>query len=213
MCPVGGLEPALRHVGDHRGDEGVAEPARDELGQELDARIVLAQRHVRPVLLRPPDRHDDRGLARAHEVAHLRPRQLLEEDGVRGLGGRSGRAGQRQAQHGRRGRCRSDGRSLARGGVIPSRDGCHHKPDPPFRDLQSRAGAKGWTKKPLRSLGANHVLFGGMMAPASATAMSCCHRRGVHGDGERGLAGVHARLERRRPAALPPTKSSRGSVA
>src|SRR5262245_45957093 len=62
---------------------------------------------------------------------------------------------------------------LARRGGLPSRDGGHDTPDPPIRDLRRREGAKEWTKSPLKCLGANHVLFGGMMAPASATAISC----------------------------------------
>src|SRR5713226_943964 len=35
------------------------------------------------------------------------------------------------------------------------------------------AHSKEWTKSPLRSLGSNHVLLGGMMWPASEAAMSC----------------------------------------
>src|SRR2546423_8546191 len=64
-----GAQAALGNVGDDRRDERVAERARDALGERLDARIVLAQRHVRSVLLGPADGHDDRRLPRLHERA------------------------------------------------------------------------------------------------------------------------------------------------
>ena len=51
--------------------------------------VVLAERHVRAVLLGAADRDDDRGLAGRQRVAHLGPGQLLELD--------AGRRGVRQA--------------------------------------------------------------------------------------------------------------------
>ncbi len=38
--------------------------------------------------------------------------------------------------------------------------------------------AKEWMTTPERSLGSNHVVFGGMMLPVSAMLMSCCIETG-----------------------------------
>ena len=62
------------------------------LGQHLDADVVLAQRHVRAVLLGAADRDEDRGRAAGDPVAELGPREILERDaGARRLRGRDGR--------------------------------------------------------------------------------------------------------------------------
>ena len=57
------VDAALGHVGDDRGDQRVAELSRDPAGQHLRAHVVLAEHHVRPVLLGAADRHQDRRLA------------------------------------------------------------------------------------------------------------------------------------------------------
>ena len=53
------LNIALRHIGHHRRDQGVAELARDEIRRVIDDELVLAEHHVRPVLLGAGGRDDD----------------------------------------------------------------------------------------------------------------------------------------------------------
>ena len=94
MWPVGGSIAAFGHVGEHRRDQRVAERARDALGQHARAHVVLAERHVRAVLLGAADRHDDRRLAGLDRIAHLGPRELLDQQARRRLrGGDVGRGG------------------------------------------------------------------------------------------------------------------------
>src|SRR5206468_787543 len=87
-----GLQTALGDVGDHRGDEGVAEDVRDALRQELDARVVFAEGHVRTVLLGAADRYQNRRLAALDRRPQLRPRERFEEYRVGRLRG-CGRGG------------------------------------------------------------------------------------------------------------------------
>ena len=86
------IDAALRHVGDDRRDERVAELARDPLGERRRARVVLAERHVRTVLLGAADRDDDGRRAGADARGELRPRELVEPDGRGRLRGRERRA-------------------------------------------------------------------------------------------------------------------------
>ena len=79
MCAGRRVDAAFGHVRDHRRDDRVAERARDLLGQRLDAHVVLAERHVRAVLLGAADRHDDVVLPARICVAQLGRRQVLEE--------------------------------------------------------------------------------------------------------------------------------------
>ena len=50
------------------------------LAKQLDAPIVLSERHSRTVLLGSADRDDDGGFARADFVSQFGPREILEED-------------------------------------------------------------------------------------------------------------------------------------
>ena len=163
--PRGRAEPALRHVRDHGGDEGIAEPAGDALGQDLDARIVLAERHVRPVLLRPPI-----GTMIVDFPARTRSRTSVHVSSSRKtVSGASApaRGVPASARHSTVA-VAADRMVFARARWRDFRHGTAAMINliRRSRDL-SIAGAKEWTKKPLSSLGSNHVLFGGMMAPAS----------------------------------------------
>ena len=62
--PLWVLDIALRHIGDDRRHQRIAERPRDFSRQHPHPYIVLAQRHLRAVLLGPADRHQDRRLAR-----------------------------------------------------------------------------------------------------------------------------------------------------
>ena len=50
--------------------------------------------------------------------------------------------------------------------------GPHARPGLRFRLL--RYSSNEWITTPERSLGSNHVVFGGMMLPVSAMLISCC---------------------------------------
>src|SRR5439155_11300644 len=63
----------------------------------MHALIMLAQRHVRAVLLGPADRNDDRRLAGSDLVAKLGPGQLLKKHCGR-LGARGRQADKEKAQ-------------------------------------------------------------------------------------------------------------------
>jgi hypothetical protein len=76
---------ALRHVGDDRRDDRVAEALGDALRQHLDACIVFAECDVGAALLGSADGDDDGGLARLNLVAQFGPGQVLKEYGFRGL--------------------------------------------------------------------------------------------------------------------------------
>ncbi len=80
--PARRIDAAFRHVGEHRRHQRVAEPARNLLGRMLDDEVVLAEHHVRTVLLRAAGRKDDGGLPGLDRVAHLGPCELLDEYGV-----------------------------------------------------------------------------------------------------------------------------------
>ena len=60
--------------------------------------IMLAQRHVRAVLLGPANRHYDRRLAEFDEVAQLGPGQLFEKNRIGGLALRRWPGGQQQTR-------------------------------------------------------------------------------------------------------------------
>ncbi len=74
------IDAALGHVGERRRHQRVAQRLRDLLRERRDPGVVLAERHVRPVLLGAADGHDDRRLARRDLRAQLGPRQIVEED-------------------------------------------------------------------------------------------------------------------------------------
>lgn len=69
---------SFRHVGHHRGHQRIAQPRGDAAGGVLDDHVVLAEHHVRPVLLRAAGGHDDRGVAIRQGIAHLDPGELLQ---------------------------------------------------------------------------------------------------------------------------------------
>ena len=52
------MDAALGHVRDHRRHQGVAEALCDAPGQHMGAHVVLAQHHVRAVLLGAADGHE-----------------------------------------------------------------------------------------------------------------------------------------------------------
>lgn len=68
------------HISQHRRDDGIAERRGDLAGQRLDARIVLAQRHVRPILLGAAHWNDDRGRAGLQAIPHFSPGEILKID-------------------------------------------------------------------------------------------------------------------------------------
>ncbi len=68
------------HISQHRRDDGIAERGGDLAGQRLGARIVLAQRHVRPILLGAAHGNDDRGRAGLQAIPHFSPGEILEID-------------------------------------------------------------------------------------------------------------------------------------
>ena len=69
--------------GQHGIDQRVAEILRDPLRTIAGNEIVLADRHVRAVLLAAADK-DDRGtLAGGDRVAHFRPGQVVDPDRAR----------------------------------------------------------------------------------------------------------------------------------
>src|SRR5258706_3633424 len=80
---VGGgrIDRALGHIGDHGCYERVAQGSGDLPGEELHARVVLAQHHVGTVLLGAADGDDDGRFSRLGGVPHLGPGEVLEEDG------------------------------------------------------------------------------------------------------------------------------------
>ena len=87
----GGLvDGAFGHVSQYRRDERVSQPGGDLAGEQTYTNIVLANRHVRTVLLSTADRQDDRGLARGDKVAQFGPGQILDKY-VRRAGGARGR--------------------------------------------------------------------------------------------------------------------------
>ena len=59
-------------------DDGVAQRVGDAVGQDVRAHVVLAQHHVRAVLLGAADRHDDGGGAVRDALAQLDAGQRLE---------------------------------------------------------------------------------------------------------------------------------------
>ncbi len=85
--PGRGIDPSLGDVGDDRRHQRVAQRARDLLGERTRANVVLAERHVRAVLLGSADGHEDRGRAGGDPVAQLGPGEVLDEYAARGCGG------------------------------------------------------------------------------------------------------------------------------
>src|SRR5262249_43416120 len=75
----------LRDIRYHRRNERVPKCSSDLFGQIADSRIVLAERHMRAVLLGAADRNDDCRLAGAHQIAQLDPSQLFEKHRLRCL--------------------------------------------------------------------------------------------------------------------------------
>ena len=63
------IDPALRDVGHDRRHQRIAERRGDLFGQCPDAGVVLAQHHVRPVLLGAADRNESRRLVGLDRVA------------------------------------------------------------------------------------------------------------------------------------------------
>ena len=59
---------------------------------------------------------------------------------------------------------------------------------------------KRWTKRPERSFGSNQVDFGGIVAPASAIAMTSEICVGIHREGDRAAPRAHALLQLARAA-------------
>ena len=49
---------------------------------------------------------------------------------------------------------------------------------PTFLNLPGKAQESLWIARPLRSLGSNQVVFGGIMFPESAMSISCCIETG-----------------------------------
>ena len=86
MCAVGGDDrPRARRRS--TGATSALPSARAIFSDSaFDAHVVLAERHVRPVLLGAADRDDDGRLAGADQVAQLGPREILEQHRRRGLG-------------------------------------------------------------------------------------------------------------------------------
>ncbi len=66
------IDVALGHIGDHRSDQRIAERGGDASGEDVDPHVVLAEHHLRPVLLRPADGNDDRRPARRDRGLPLR---------------------------------------------------------------------------------------------------------------------------------------------
>ena len=74
---------ALRNIGQHGSHQRVAQLAGDLAGQRLHPYIVLAQRHMRAVLLGAADGHDDGGRAGLQRIAHFSPSEIFEIDAAR----------------------------------------------------------------------------------------------------------------------------------
>ncbi len=68
------IEAALGYIGQHGRDKGRSQGCGDLAGQQLDPEIVLADRHMRPVLLGAADRHDRDRLAGGELIAQFGPR-------------------------------------------------------------------------------------------------------------------------------------------
>ena len=81
-------DAAFRHVGHHRCHQCVAKRKRNFLGQNLDPDVMLAEHHVRPVLLGASDRNDDRPPSGADLIPELARGQLIEKHRLRRLGER-----------------------------------------------------------------------------------------------------------------------------
>lgn len=96
------IDRTFGHVGHHRRDQRIAELPRDALGEQAHAHVVLAQRHVRTVLLGAADRYQRDRAAGRDAVAQLGPGQLLKMDRRRLRGtGRQRRDRQREGDPGR----------------------------------------------------------------------------------------------------------------
>ncbi len=109
---AGRIDAALGRVSDNGRDQCVAETARDGIRIGCDADIVLADRHVGTVLLRPAGGNDDGGLSRGHQIADFLPGESLQKDRVRGLRG----GGTGKAKHG-------DREQVSDHGGLPQRTG------------------------------------------------------------------------------------------
>ncbi len=115
---LGRVDAAFGHVGDGRGHDGVAQRVGDAVGQHVRAHVVLAQHHVRAVLLGAADGHDDGGAAVRDALAQLDAGQRLEVVG-REPGGRHGAGGGDGERGEEGGGARKDGKGRASG---------HHHP-------------------------------------------------------------------------------------
>ena len=80
---AGRCDAAFGHVGHHRRHQRIAQFGGDAPGQRLRAKVVLAQRHVRAVLLDPADRDDDGALPLAQCRAYVVAAQFLQMDAGR----------------------------------------------------------------------------------------------------------------------------------
>ena len=70
------IDGALRHKRDNRRHQRIAHGARDALGRGGDDGVMLAEHHVRAVLLDAAGGHDDRGRAAIDGGFHVEPRHL-----------------------------------------------------------------------------------------------------------------------------------------
>jgi len=72
------LDGAFGHIGQHRRNHRIAQALGDSRGQQPDANIVLAQKHVRSVLLGAADRHQSGGRTCGDALAQFDPAHLFE---------------------------------------------------------------------------------------------------------------------------------------
>ena len=79
------LEVPFGYELDDRRAQGVAQRPGDVFARGLEDVVVLPHGDVGTVLLDPPRRYEDRGLARRDGVANLDPRELFEPDRIERL--------------------------------------------------------------------------------------------------------------------------------
>src|SRR5664279_207020 len=72
-----GIEISLRNVSNHRRHQCISKPTRDLFRCIFDDEIVLADDHLRSVLLGSANRQDQRRLSCTDRVPKLRPRKLF----------------------------------------------------------------------------------------------------------------------------------------
>ena len=83
--PTGRVNLALRHISQHRRHQRCSEAACDLFRRMFDDEIMLAQHHVRPILLGAAGGEDDGGFARLNRVAQFHPGKFFDEYGINRL--------------------------------------------------------------------------------------------------------------------------------